>query len=416
MRQTIKRAVLTAAVLGLTCAAAPLALADEPAKQAAGASATTTSNPATADAIRKAQAAITKGEDYLQKQQRPDGGWGDEKSPPAVTALAVTALVGGDRYDAKTPFVRKGYDKLLSYQLEDGGIYKDLQANYNTSIAISALAAADEPAFKPRIDRAVAYLKQLQFMPGSVGPKQEKVEAGGERENWIGGAGYGGSSRPDLSNTQVYLEALHDAGLKESDPAFQAAVKFVSRSQNRSESNDQPWAGDDGGFVYTPANGGTSMAGELKGPDGRRLLRSYGSMTYAGLKSMIYAGLTKNDPRVKAAWDWVTKNWTLDENPGMRANKPDTAQFGLYYYFLTLARAHNAYDQPTFTGPDGKTHDWRLELIDKLATLQKPDGSWSGEKRFMEDNPALVTSYALLALNEAVEDLRQHPAAGSPGQ
>ena len=132
-------------------------------------------------------------------------------------------------------------------------------------------------------------------------------------------------------------------------------------------------------------------------------------MTYAGLKSMIYAGLTKDDPRVKAAWVWIAKNWTLDENPGMRLADAAQAQQGLYYYYHTLARALNAYDQPTITDSSGKAHDWRVELIAKLSSLQQPDGSWVGDKRWMEDNPVLVTSYAVLALQEAMEDLKQHP-------
>lgn len=400
------RTVLTSAAVSASTLLLPAqgAIAAEPAASAA--------RPATAgSALERAQAIVQKGEDFLQAQQAPDGGWQAENAPPAISAVVLQGLVSGERYNAKTPFVRKGYDKLLSYQLEDGGIYKNLQANYNTSIAISALSEAKEPEFKPRIDKAIAYLRSLQFMRGGTGPNGEKIEAGGERENWIGGAGYGGGRRPDTSNTQVYLEALHDAGVKEGDPAFEAAIKFLSRAQNRSESNDQTWSSDDGGFVYTPANGGSSVAGEFKSPDGRRMLRSYGSMTYAGLKSMIYAGLTKDDPRVKAAWDWVTKNWTLDENPGMAEGNPEQRRFGLYYYYLVLAKAHDAYDQPAFTGPDGQKHDWRVELITKAAELQKPDGSFVGEKRFMEDNPVLVTGFMLQALNEAIRDLKEHPAA-----
>jgi squalene-hopene/tetraprenyl-beta-curcumene cyclase len=45
-------------------------------------------------------------------------------------------------------------------------------------------------------------------------------------------------------------------------------------------------------------------------------LRSYGSMSYAGLLSMIHAQVDKNDPRVKAVIDWLSKNYTHDENPG----------------------------------------------------------------------------------------------------
>ncbi|MGB7159523.1 MAG: prenyltransferase/squalene oxidase repeat-containing protein [Tepidisphaeraceae bacterium] len=361
------------------------------------------------DPAADARQQIDRGLAFLKSQQKPDGGWQKETDPPAMTAIVLKALVQDAKHDASTDFVKRGYDKLLSYQLENGGIYKDLLANYNTAIAVSALAAAEEPSFKPRIDKAIAYLKGLQWTdhtPGD-GPKGEKIVD--DKNPWYGGWGYGRKGRPDGSNMQLALDAMHDAGLKPSDPAYQAAIKFIQRMQNQSETNDQPWTGDDGGFVYTPANNGESMAGELKGESGRRELRSYGSMTYAGLKSMIYAGLTKDDPRVRAAWDWISRNWTLEENPGMKLADPAQAQHGLYYYYHTLARALNAYDQPTLSDPTGKLHDWRIELIAKLASLQQEDGSWAGDKRWMEDNPVLVTSYAVLALQEALEDLNQHP-------
>ena len=55
------------------------------------------------------------------------------------------------------------------------------------------------------------------------------------------------------------------------------------------------------------------------------------------------------------------------------------ARQGLYYYFYTFAHALDAYDEPIITDASGKAHDWRLELIDKLASLQKDDGSWVGD-------------------------------------
>jgi squalene-hopene/tetraprenyl-beta-curcumene cyclase len=130
-------------------------------------------------------------------------------------------------------------------------------------------------------------------------------------------------------------------------------------------------------------------------------------MTYAGLKSMIYAGLSKDDPRVKAAYGWIAQNWTLEENPGMGLNDPAMKDYGIYYYYYTLARALNAYGQPTITDAQGNQHDWRTELIDKLASLQRPDGSFIGDKRWMENDPTLVTAYATQALQEARESLRK---------
>lgn len=363
------------------------------------------------DAQARTRELITRGLDYLKTQQKPDGSWQSHQDPPAITAIVLKAFVQDQRYSIKDDFIKRGYDKLLSFQLADGGIYKDLLANYNTSIAISALAAANEPTFQPHIDAAVAYLKKLQWTnTAALAPEGEKIA-----DQWYGGWGYGGRSRgggrPDLSNVQLAMDALHDAGLKPGDPAFEAAVKFVTRQQNLSATNDQPWAANDGGFVYGPGDKGEgeSFAGNYTEPSGQRRLRSYGSMTYAGLKSYIYAGLTRDDPRVRAAWDWISRNWTLDENPGMREMGPENAKAGLYYYYHTLARALNSFDSPTITDESGKQHDWRIELINKLAQLQRLDGSWSGDAKWMESNPILTTSYVVLALEEVERDIREHP-------
>lgn len=370
----------------------------------------------------RARAALDKAVDYLKSQQKSTGGWGAEKDPPAVTALVLKAIVAGRPQDRQADYVTRGYQNLLSHQLADGGIYRDLLANYNTAIAVSALAAAKNPEYRDEIERAVAYLKALQWTEQTRPEfKDDKEKFTGqqvvkdEKDPYYGGWGYGGrgrgAGRPDLSNVQVTLDALRDAGLQPGDAAYHRALKFVTRMQNLSETNDQPWASDDGGFIYSPADTrrGESMAGEYTSPDGRRMLRSYGSMTYAGFKSMIYAGLTKDDPRVKAAWDWVGKNWTLDENPGMRLNNPQMAQNGLYYYYHTLARALNAYDEPVITDAQGNRHDWRVEFVGKIASLQKADGSFIGDKKWMEGNPVLATAYTAIALAETLEDLGQHP-------
>jgi squalene-hopene/tetraprenyl-beta-curcumene cyclase len=125
---------------------------------------------------------------------------------------------------------------------------------------------------------------------------------------------------------------------------------------------------------------------------------------------MIYAVIKKDDPRVKAAIDWCRANWTLDENPGLRENDPSQAKNGLYYYFNAMAKALHAYGEPVITDTSGKQHDWRVEMIHKIASLQQADGSWVGEKRWMENVPLIVTSYTVLALEEVQKDLVEHPA------
>jgi squalene-hopene/tetraprenyl-beta-curcumene cyclase len=176
---------------------------------------------------------------------------------------------------------------------------------------------------------------------------------------------------------------------------WEKAVKFVQRCQNLPASNDQPWAKnatdrDKGGFVYMP---GFSFAEDEPQKNESDPIRSYASMSYAGLKSYIYADLKKDDPRVVAAVKWLQRNYTLEENPGV-------GQQGLYYYFHTVAKALTAYGEDIFVDAAGKRHDWRAELMTKLLSLQRlPDGCWFNDNnRWMEGDPILVTSYSLLAL------------------
>ncbi|MFQ5491813.1 MAG: hypothetical protein ACE5GE_13925, partial [Phycisphaerae bacterium] len=169
----------------------------------------------------------------------------------------------------------------------------------------------------------------------------------------------------------------------------------------RALSNDLAFAAGSksGGFIYTPVNGGESKAGE-ETVDGKRQLRSYGSMTYAGFKSLLYANMGRDDPRVKAALDWIRDHYTLTHNPNMPQTR--TLQ-GLYYYYYVFAKAFSAWGQERITDSAGTVHPWASELCRTLKERQRPDGSFvNSADRWMEGNPYLVTGYAVLALQEAV--------------
>lgn len=341
--------------------------------------------PAAAADSAAVKAAIEKGSRYLiEEGQAADGSFSSQVGP-AVTALAVTALAQSGT-PADDPAVKKGLEYLLKFRNVDGGIHTpdSKVANYETSIAIMALAACNYGGrYVKELQAAEAFVKGLQW---------DDAEGKGTDDPAYGGAGYGSKGRPDLSNTAFMIEALRSVGTSQNDPAIQRALAFVSRTQNLEGPHNtlpHPAKNPDGGFYYTPANGGESQAGTL--PNGG--LRSYGSMTYAGLKSMIFAGLTKNDPRVKAATAWLRRHYTFAENPGL-------GDAGLYYYFHTAAKALDVLGEDSFTDAEGKAHDWRAELSDVILAKQKPDGSWVNENvRWMEGDPNLVTAYALLALS-----------------
>ena len=220
-----------------------------------------------------------------------------------------------------------------------------------------------------------------------------------------GGISYGptGTSRqhPDLDNHLVALEALRayqasrqGTETKDSkDLNWQAAIDFISRCQNLPATNKEKWVSGDpankGGFIYFP---GDSKAGEVTLADGRVALRSYGSMSYAGLLSFIYADVKKDDPRVVAALDWLQKNYSLEENPGMK-------RAGLFYYYHLMTKALAAADVKTLELPNGKKVDWASDLALKMINAQNGDGSWVNDTaRWMEKDPVLVTTYCVLSL------------------
>lgn len=246
------------------------------------------------------------------------------------------------------------------------------------------LKAADSEKYKETIAKALAFLKDLQWGAGQ-GLQPESAD--------FGGAGYGKHKRPDLSNTAWFIEAMKKLGVEKDDPAMANARIFVSRAQ-AGEAAKGYWVSDGkGGFVYTPHGGGESKAGEFTLPSGGKGLKAYGSMTYAGFLSLIYSGLERNDPRVKAAFGWAQLHWTLEENP-------ELGMQGHYYYLMTLGKSLKAYGATQVVDEQGTAHDWRKELSAKLIAIQKADGSWVNDKseRWYEGNPALATPYALIAL------------------
>jgi squalene-hopene/tetraprenyl-beta-curcumene cyclase len=350
-----------------------------------------TSGDAVLDSIRR-------GVEYIRVHQEPDGGFskGLLDPKPGFTAMALDAI-------ARTPdkprekdnaWMKKGAEKIISHQNENGSIASPIFGldTYTTSVSIMALTALENPAYSSNIEKAKQYLLSVQYQDDEA------------KNPNFGAPGYtqGGRTSGDLAS--MWIEALKETGVKEGDAAFVNAQKFLTRLQNNPETNPQKegedWEIDnDGGFFY--------RAGESKPKDGvsksgKRILRSYGLMSYAGLKSFLYTKADKSDPRVQSAYKWARENYTLDEN---RNVGPD----GLYYYYLTKAKALAAYGEPILETSDGVKRNWAKEIADKLISLQEKDGSWKNKdsNRWMEDDRVLVTSYALRTLTICHDELKK---------
>ena len=344
------------------------------------------------------RAAVDRGMKWLLAQQSPEGHWSNPEFP-ALTALAVWALAANDCADQAA--IDKGTQYILSCVREDGSIFRDPSeqrkggglANYNTAICMVALHAVGKPEFTPVILKARKYLAGSQHLGG---------------DDYRGGMGYDpDTGRPyaDLSNSYIAYEAmrltesvedLRAAGDARADLDWKAAQAFLEKIQNKPEGTNDDNAG---GFAYHPNQ---SQAGTTTNEAGEVRFRSYGSMTYAGMLSLIYAEVDRNDPRVESAFDWSARHWTLEENPGM-------GQQGLYYFYNVLSKSLAAYGRDQIPLAAGGKVNWRNEVVKKLVSLQKTDpatgsGYWlNPEGRWWESDPVLVTAYSLLALDVALK-------------
>ena len=366
----MKRSPVCALLLCLLLAAPAVALAQA------------TPRGLTAETQKKLRESLTKAEAYLRSQQKPDGLFDVSTGVgPGVSAVAAAAILRqpGTTQAQQLQLVGKTLDYLTKMAKPNGGIYDAAAPHYLTAVSTTALVAGGRPQDKPIIDRARAYLVENMLDEGEQVAKSDF---------WYGGMGYGGTTRADgrradMVSLEVALSAMKEAQLPETSEAWKKAITFLQRSQNNSETNDQKWAANDGGFVYYPgftyhSDGGT---------------KSYGSVSYIGVLSYTWANVKKDDERVKAVGKWIRANYTVDENPGM-------GQKTVYYYYMVMAKALQALGEPTIVDIKGRSHNWREELGRKLLSLQHPEGFWVNPVADeMQDNKVLVTAFTMNAIH-----------------
>ena len=372
------------------------------------------------DVAQRLKSTYQTAADWMVGQQEAAGSWktgvpGQESTSPSYTGLIVTALANApEELKAKyKPAVDKAVAYLLSKRNLDGSVGEGptgtFLKTYATAITLMALSSVERTdAIDDAIRGAQAYLKSNQLREGVN----------------RGGSGYGDDAPamgPDgkpvmkqtvanMSTTGFTAEGLQMSGLPKDDEFWKLVVEFVRKCQNSSETNtDAQWlsalkekglsVGDDGGLYYAPiADGAAQKAGTKKIAD-RETIQSYGSMTYDGIKTYLYAGLQKNSPEVKAAIDWVRKNYTVEVHPGFAFDAAQRHHLrGLYHYYMVMARALDAFGETPFETFDGKKHDWPAELAGQLLKTVKETKMWQNENPgWYEGDPVLVTSYVLVA-------------------
>ncbi|MCE9615147.1 MAG: terpene cyclase/mutase family protein [Lentisphaerae bacterium] len=342
-------------------------------------------------------AAVERGLKWLAANQKPDGSWSNADYP-ALTALALWTMVN-DTPSSQPEAADAAVRYILSCVQTNGSICRDVPgkkggglANYNTAICMTALHATRRPDVTRVVQQARAFVAGAQYM--------------GDDE-YRGGFGYDSNTKrayTDLLNTYYAAQGMRlTADVEESRPAgephadinWNETVTYIERMQNTAAAGPE----DAGGFFYNPTD---PKAGTTTNAEGVVVLRSYGSITYAGLLALVFADVSREDVRVRSALKWAQHHWTLDENPGL-------GQEGRFFFYHVLTRALDATRVDVINRDDGSAVNWREAVARKLIDLQRIDpatgaGYWMNDiGRYWENDPVLVTSYALLAL-EALQD------------
>lgn len=305
--------------------------------------------------------AVARGTAYLLRHQGANGQWLGRYGP-AVTALVVKALVAGGHSLSARP-VSMALTYIESCRHADGGFYTNMEPIYNTAIVIRTLASLPTRRFGRQIESGLHFLKSTQ----AAAARPRSVDRWFKRSRF--------HSAMDAALT---VEALRSAGRPAGDAGVQQALAMLRHKAS--------WINQ-------------SLDPQERSADD--ILQNYGLLTYAQLKSMIYAGLSRNDPRVQRLVRWIGSHYTLRVNPASHNSR------GRYYYYLTFAKALRAYGSATITDSTGVRHHWRRELYQQLASTEQANGSWVNHHSsdYLEGNPTMATTYAVLALEQLEKPL-----------
>jgi len=310
---------------------------------------------------RQVVEAIEKGQDWLIRQQKPNGSWPEQKRHGTLcghTEIAMFTLVYTGVHPNR-PAISKGLDVLLNRPL-----------NFTYAVSMRCMAYA-------YIQRKLSGQKRDLVRQAMKADAMWLCQAQGSHGGWNYTPLGGGGGRFDFSNTQMAILALREAAL--------AGAEIPSIVWRRAQELYFQQQQKNGGWGYTLKDKGTR-----------------GSMTAAGLASIFITMDNLNlasgcpcrggrsasmggefDRRVDAALGWLEKNFTPTKNPQHPRNRHQ------YYWLYSVERVGIAAGYKYF----GK-HNWFKEAATLLVKQQK-GGHWTGHT-----GPIPETCFAVLFLHK----------------
>lgn len=387
--------------------------------------------PQADDTAEKLRLTYMAAAEWMMGQQDASGAWrirrAENPAPSAAyTALVVASLAQGP--ESLRPLYRGAIDKGARYLLSranldgsfgegESGSYLKTYTTAVTLMALSSVERTDRVA--DAIRGAQAYLKRNQLKEGlhggGVGYGDEELRRNADTGEWE----LKRSAVGNLGALGMAAEGMKASGLSESDEFWSLAVRFARKCQQSTELNADPAllaayekkgfaVGNEGGHVYTPEPDEALHRAGVHSVGGRKTFVSYGSMTYEGIKTYLYAGLPKESPEVSAAVDWVRRNYAVDRHPGFSFDRQKRHHLrGLFYYHLALSRALDAFGENPFVTSDGQKHDWPRELAGQFLKSVREGRLWRNDNpAWWEGDEILVTSYVLMTCDVLFKYLR----------
>ena len=353
------------------------------------------------DGTKSAQQALSRGLQYLARQQSDDGGWHSEhygqlKAGPGVTALVLYSFsrCPSDLRNVHPDLAKNGYAffdpglrKKKTLAASDGTLD---YPTYASALWLSGHSRLnqDTPNAGDTRKKLTDYLLEAQLLE-SRGFQRNDPSYGGW--DFLGAEdAHGITTGTNISLAAFILEALVEE--KSNDPRIVAARRHAGEWLLRTQ---QP----DGGFAFTPEPASLNNKAKFMDDDAGNRPRSYGTATCDGVRALVALGVDSDDPRLRRAVQWLVDRPSVDLVPGFETLPPEAGwQRGLrYYYYASLATASRHF-------PPADRDARRRLLIATLLKQQDKEGKWVNESPAMrEDDPLIATSFAVTALGVLLE-------------
>ena len=307
--------------------------------------------PTEAEITPRLEEAVRKGFEYLRRQQKPDGSFGQGRfgQHVGVTSLCAIALMADGNLPGRGEFgecVQKALDFVLDHSTETGLLVSDETHGPMYGHGFATLFLGEIYGMNQQDDRVRdALVRAVQLIVSS------QNDEGGWRYNPV-------PDDADVSVTICQVMALRsarNAGIKVPKSTIDDAIRYVRACQNA-----------DGGFRYMKDLGGSAWP-----------------RTAAGVASLFYAGVYE-DQSIDRALDYLRQNaFPRGGGGGFAGGFSQPHYFYGHYYAV----------QAMYLAGGERWRTWWPAIRDELLAKQNPDGSWSDPQ-----GDAYGTAMALIVL------------------